>query len=53
MAVLEAEAELKAGAADDRVFDLVLTVTGSEEKASEVYAARLLERLKRNETPEV
>lgn len=53
MAVLEAEQELRDGAADDRVYDLVLTVTGSEDKASEVYAARLLARLKRNETPEV
>ncbi len=53
MQVLLAEEELAAGAPDARVYDLVLAVTGSEERASEAYSARLMARMKRGETPEV
>lgn len=56
MAILEAEEEL-AGAygpvPDQRVYDLVLLATGSEERASAALAARYMARMKNNEMPEV
>lgn len=47
--ILEAEDELRAGVSDDRLYDLVLYVTGSEEAASAAYQARIAERLRRGE----
>lgn len=48
MLVLEAEDELRSGCADERVYDLVLLVTGSEDRASEAHAKRALEAMKRS-----
>ncbi len=46
MQIIAAEDELKAGVPDDnRLYDLVLAVTGSEEKASSALAARLMQRM--------
>ena len=54
MLILEAEDEL-AGAygavPDNRVYELTLLATGSEERASAAYAARIMERQKRDEVP--
>lgn len=51
MHVLRAEEELARGAPDDRVYDLVLAITGSEEAAGAAFSARLLARLKSGDTP--
>ena len=51
--ILQAEDELRAGASDDRIYDLVLLATGSEEAASAALTARVEERLRNNETPDV
>lgn len=53
MRVLEAEEELKTGVPDDRVYDLVLAATGSEDQASAAYSLRLMQRMKRDEKPDV
>lgn len=54
MAALEAEDEIAAGdVPDQRVYDLVLAATGSKDRAGEALAARIAERLKRNEKPNV
>jgi|GEM_PF-5004709 len=55
LVILEAEEELmglRGPVPDSRVFDLVLLVTGSEERASAALAERHLARMKRGETPE-
>lgn len=39
--------------ADGEVYDLVLAATNNEEKASAALAARLAERLRKGETPEL
>ena len=49
MAVIEAEDAMKDFVPDDRVYDVVLAATGSEERASAALTARLAERLRRNE----
>ena len=53
MRILEAEEELVSGAPDSRVYDLVLAITGSEEKASAALTERIEARHRRNERPEV
>ncbi len=53
MKVLEAEEELKAGVSDDRVYDVVLAASGSEERAAASLSARIMSRLRQNEKPEV
>lgn len=53
MDVLRAEKRLREGCSDDEIYDLVLTATGSEEKASDALAARIMNRLRRGETVEV
>lgn len=51
--VLDAEDELKAGVADDRVYDVVLRATGSEERASAALTERVAEKLRRDERAEI
>jgi len=53
MKILEAEERLARGCADNEVYDLVLAVTGSEERASEAYAERLMVRQKRDEVADI
>lgn len=46
---LEAEDEIRRGkVADDRVYDVVLAATGSEELASRAHAERIMLRLKQH-----
>lgn len=51
--ILLAEEELRAGVADDRVYDAVLAATGSAEKASEALTRRVAERHRRGERAEI
>ena len=51
--VLDAEDELKAPVPDDRVYDLVLAVTGSTDAAAEALSARIAHRLRSGEKPAV
>jgi hypothetical protein len=53
MVVLEAEDKLKGPVDDAQVYDLVLRATGSESRAAAALSARLAERLKANETPDI
>lgn len=48
MVTLKAEEELAEGnVSDERVYDVVLAATGSEERASSAYTARLAWRMER------
>jgi hypothetical protein len=49
MDILEAEAELKKPVPDAKVYDLILRVTGSEEKAAAAMSERIAYRLRREE----
>lgn len=51
--VLAAEDELKEPVPDDRVYDLILTVTGSTDAAEEALKARIAHRLRSGEKAEV
>lgn len=52
--VLRAEEELAAGGvADDRLYDVVLAATGSEDAAHAAREERVRVRLRRGETPAV
>lgn len=54
MPILKAEEELAAGTVEDnRLYDLVLLATGSADAASAALEARVAERLRRGETPQV
>lgn len=44
---------MNAGVADDRVYDVVLAATGSEERASRALQARIEAKLRRGEKPDV
>ena len=48
--ILEAEDELRAGCSDDRLYDLMILATGSEEAASQALTDRIAERLRRGES---
>ena len=48
---LRAEDELRAGCPDDRVYDLTLLATGSEEAAAAALEARVAARLRQGERP--
>lgn len=50
-AALEAEEEIKAGCADDRVYDCVLAATGDAGAAEEALRQRIAHRLRRGEKP--
>lgn len=51
--VLEAEEELKRGVRDERVYDVVLAATGSEEQAAVALRDRIAEKLRRGEEADV
>lgn len=51
--VLAAEHELRQPVPDDRVYDLVLAVTGSKDAAAEALSARIAHRLRSGEKPAV
>lgn len=51
--VLQAEDRLRAGCADDEVYDLTLAATGDEEQASAAATARAACRLRQGGTPDV
>lgn len=53
MTALEADEELKEGVEDNRVYDLVLAATGSEERAAEALSRRIADRMRRGETPDL
>ncbi len=54
MEILAAEEELRAGVEnDDRLYDLVLSVTGSAERASAALSQRIMARMKRGDTSNV
>lgn len=50
---LEARESLKGPVADDRLFDLVLLATGSEDAAAEALSARIGERLRKSEQVDI
>lgn len=53
MPILEAEEELKGPVADARLYDVVLAAYGDEELAWEAHTARVADRLRKHETPEI
>ncbi len=53
MKALEAEDELRAGCPDNRVYDLVLAATGSEERASAALAERIADVQRRGGTADI
>lgn len=49
MPILDAEQELKKPVPDDRVYDVILAKTGSEEQAADALFERIQYRLRRDE----
>lgn len=49
MPVLLAEEELRKGASDSRIYDLVLAMTGSKDRAADALTARMAARRDRGE----
>lgn len=53
MPILEAEDELKGPVADSRLYDVVLAAYGDEDVAHEASMARVADRLRKHETPDI